>query len=514
MDNRAMSSSLILVVEDDPMQSKLASFLLEEAGHAVQIAESAERALDVLHWLVPDLILMDIELPGKDGLELTRELRGVPAHANTPIVAFTAYTDGPDVARAREAGCSGVISKPIDTAALVRQVGNYLEGGNAGGPDVRSDSGDLLAEMRNAFLAEGMEQCGTILKNLKENPGRGIERAQRVLGRWAKMGSTLGFPEISKQAQRAEVLLSAASPLFSRVPQAAGSQPDAMIRFIETVRRRFFAAARHKPSLPTAVIGGLRDVRIGLANFSEEEVERIRRAAIRSNVRVTMDPIIAESAENQNAYGAVIVNECGLSADAAQGRMQWTIPALFIGSRSSLEALSRLPSRAQDFLIAPWDAEEVLLHVHGLLARAAPAQPPRDSVRMPRRRPRVVIADDDPDLVALVSATLEAYGMECEIARSGLEALRAVRRGLPDAVILDVNMVDLDGFEVLKQLRQSLATIAIPVLLLTARTQESDIARGVGYGAADYVIKPFDSSDLVGRVDRIIASSSKPLVAR
>ncbi len=123
-----MASIQILVVEDNDMQSKLVSFLLEEAGHTVQVAESAEKALELLQSFLPDLILMDLQLPGKDGLELTRELRLNPVLGATPIIALTAYTDPTELARAREAGCNGNIAKPIDTATFARQVREYLSG--------------------------------------------------------------------------------------------------------------------------------------------------------------------------------------------------------------------------------------------------------------------------------------------------------------------------------------------------------------------------------------------------
>lgn len=83
--------------------------------------------------------------------------------------------------------------------------------------------------------------------------------------------------------------------------------------------------------------------------------------------------------------------------------------------------------------------------------------------------------------------------MDCDIATNGEQALDAVHRFPPDAIILDVNMFDLDGFEVLKRLRRNLITKEIPVLLLTARGQESDIARGFGSSADDYGVKPFQT---------------------
>jgi DNA-binding response OmpR family regulator len=138
--------------------------------------------------------------------------------------------------------------------------------------------------------------------------------------------------------------------------------------------------------------------------------------------------------------------------------------------------------------------------------------PTADPVHMQKRRSRILIADDDPDLVSLVWETLRQFGMDCDIARSGQQALEAVSRQRPDAILLDINMLDLDGFEILKKLRQNLSTKAIPVLLLTARNQESDIARGFECGADDYVVKPFHPWDLAKRLDKVIAAVGRPRV--
>jgi two-component system cell cycle response regulator len=133
-----MAGIQILLVDDNDMQSKLVSFLLKEEGHTVQIAGNLEKALEVLRSFSPNLILMDLQLPGKDGLELTRRLRQDPVQATTRIIALTAYTDPSDLQIAREAGCNGEISKPIDTATFGRLVGQYIDptgkGSCTGGP--------------------------------------------------------------------------------------------------------------------------------------------------------------------------------------------------------------------------------------------------------------------------------------------------------------------------------------------------------------------------------------------
>jgi CheY-like chemotaxis protein len=117
----------ILVVDDNPTNLKLVSEVLENAGYQVFKAENAESAVLVIERRVPDLILMDIALPGMDGLTLTRKLKAEAATREIQIVALTAFAMKGDDLRAREAGCDGYITKPIDTRTLPGQVGQYLK---------------------------------------------------------------------------------------------------------------------------------------------------------------------------------------------------------------------------------------------------------------------------------------------------------------------------------------------------------------------------------------------------
>jgi len=119
----------ILIVDDNATNLKLASEILEMEGHEVVRAMDAEQALQLLGNLRPDLILMDIGLPGMDGLTLTRQLKDVQALRGTPIVALSAFAMKGDEQKALAAGCDGYITKPIDTRAFPGQVSKFLRKG-------------------------------------------------------------------------------------------------------------------------------------------------------------------------------------------------------------------------------------------------------------------------------------------------------------------------------------------------------------------------------------------------
>ena len=117
---------LILLVEDNVTNQLLTSSVLEREGFQVALAGSSVEALDWLRVNTPDLILMDIQLPGLDGLALTRILKSTPERAAIPIVALTAHAMAGDREQAMAAGCVGYISKPIDTRSFGGEVSRFV----------------------------------------------------------------------------------------------------------------------------------------------------------------------------------------------------------------------------------------------------------------------------------------------------------------------------------------------------------------------------------------------------
>ena len=120
----------------------------------------------------------------------------------------------------------------------------------------------------------------------------------------------------------------------------------------------------------------------------------------------------------------------------------------------------------------------------------------------------VLVADDDEDILQLVSFRLERAGYTVVTAADGQQALAAARRHQPDLAVLDVMMPGLNGYEVTRQLRADPATAAIPVILLTARVQEADVSRGFEAGADDYLRKPFSPQELRSRVQALLSRRS------
>ncbi|HTP38092.1 MAG TPA: response regulator [Steroidobacteraceae bacterium] len=121
--------STVLVIDDNPVNLKLAAEVLQADGHEVIRADDAEQALALLAAHLPDLVLTDIALPGMDGLELTRRLKSDPRYRHLPVVALTASAMKGDEQRVLDAGCDAYIAKPLDTRQLSAQVARILARG-------------------------------------------------------------------------------------------------------------------------------------------------------------------------------------------------------------------------------------------------------------------------------------------------------------------------------------------------------------------------------------------------
>jgi CheY-like chemotaxis protein len=118
---------LVLLVEDNEANQLLARSVLEREGYRVEVAGAADEAREKLAERLPNLILMDVQLPGRDGLSLTRELKADPATTNIPVIALTAHAMTGDREQTIAAGCLGYIAKPIDTRTFGKQIREILE---------------------------------------------------------------------------------------------------------------------------------------------------------------------------------------------------------------------------------------------------------------------------------------------------------------------------------------------------------------------------------------------------
>ena len=123
---------------------------------------------------------------------------------------------------------------------------------------------------------------------------------------------------------------------------------------------------------------------------------------------------------------------------------------------------------------------------------------------------RIFVAEDDPATLELIITRLSVAGYATVYARDGLEAVQGILNSRPHGVILDVNMPHLDGFGVMRKLRDANALARMPVMVLTARNSPEDVRRAIQMGARDFLSKPFKDAQLLDRVARLLRAGAAP----
>ncbi len=121
--------------------------------------------------------------------------------------------------------------------------------------------------------------------------------------------------------------------------------------------------------------------------------------------------------------------------------------------------------------------------------------------------PRILAVDDEPNIVRLIQVNLERHGYQVETANNGAQALAKIKANRPDLLVSDVMMPEMDGFELLANVRRDPSLMDLPVIMLTAKAQDKDVLEGYKTGADMYLTKPFNPQELLAFVKRILSSN-------
>ena len=126
--------------------------------------------------------------------------------------------------------------------------------------------------------------------------------------------------------------------------------------------------------------------------------------------------------------------------------------------------------------------------------------------------PKILVVEDEKSIVRILSYNLEREGYQVMVVRDGEEAVEMARKELPDLILLDLMLPKMDGLEVCRQLRMTPKTAHLPIIMLTAKTQESDRIVGLEIGADDYIPKPFSPRELIARVKAVLRRSKRAVI--
>jgi len=414
----------VLVIEDDHLNMKLMRSLLGLGGYRMLEAGDAETGLRLAVEHKPDLILMDVQLPGLDGLSATRRLKENPELAAIPVIALTGLAMEGDREKALDAGCQDYISKPINTRSFLGSLGALLV------PEEKTTT----PEPEPGPFASFSRPYSRIL--VVDDDPMNVKLVTAILQK--------DRYECFKAFHGAEAL-----------EQVHTNHPDLI----------------------------LLDVMMPVMD-GYEVTRELKRDPLTAGIPIIM--ITALNGSEDKARGL----ECG--ADEFL-----TKPVNSAELRARVKSMLRLKQYRDQLLLRSRSAKSF-----------DPQAPPVITAGQGMRRQHVLLVEDSEKDLRLLSSQIQSQAYDVSVVQDGEEALQIILAGEIDLVLLDIFLPGMDGFDVCRKIKESAATRDIQVALITCLKDLEGKIKGMEIGADDYLVKPVDSRELTARIKALLAKKS------
>ncbi len=479
----AQSSLRVLLVDDDPSALILIHRYLTDAGHSVVQAAGGDEALRILLSEGPQIVITDWSMPKMDGLELCRAIRGHEGIPFAYVIVLTAHDGSSEqITQAFDAGADDYLCKPINRRELLARL--------HAGERIVSLHQTLERRHRelhrvNAEMAIAYSQLGEANEKLNR-----LVMTDELTGLINRREAMVRLSAYWAGAQRrgtplACILLDI--DRFKHCNDAYGHGVGDVV--LKEVARILRASARREESV--CRVGG-EEFLILCPHATQVEAavgaERIRRAIEANLVRVhgldlrmTISLGVAERTPHMQNHDDLL-----READHA----------LYAAKRSGRNAV-RLAGQIATGPILPEPTPE-----GGPLAALDPSPQGASA-----SNGEVLIVDDDPLFRSICRTALQTAGYSVVEAENGMVALDQLEQGLPDVVLMDTLMPELDGLECTRRIKKGIGTQCVPVIIAGPRNHSDDIIAALEAGADEYMIKPLDLHELVRRVRTMIRLS-------
>ncbi len=542
-----IKNDTVLIIDDNHNNLIVIENYLKESGFRTIIASSGEKALKRTKFIRPDIILLDVMMPGIDGFETCRRLKSEEATKDIPIIFMTALAETDDKIKAFSAGGVDYITKPAQKEEVLARVNTHLkikkcqlqlqdqyeQQLRAEELRIRNEELSRMDKVKDQFLANTSHELRTPLNGIIGIADSMIDGGTGQLTEEQKYNLSL----IGSSGRRLANLVNDVLD-FSKLkhhdlqlrlkPLDMRSATDVVLMLSQTFadKKKLQLVNRIPPDVPAV-------------KADENRVQQILHNLVGNAVKFTRQGTVSVSAWDIDEYLAITVSDTGTGipedklerifesfeqadgsiareyggtglglaitknlvelhggqiraeSDVGKGaRFTFTLPV----SKSKAEQTQLSDILENDVRIA-----EMCGNPQEIKYTEAPVKSADENV-VPERM--VLAVDDDPVNLQVLKNHLSSEYYSVTLAANGREALNAVENGQEfDIVLLDVMMPGMSGYEVCKRLRDMYPQNDLPVVMLTARNQVSDLVAGFNSGANDYLTKPFSKPELLARID-------------
>lgn len=458
---------LILVVDDTPTDALLLNKALSKAGFQMLVAHDGIKAVEMAVESTPDLILLDMTMPGRDGLETCRVLKAQPSTAAIPVIFVTAHSDSEHVVHAFAAGGFDYVTKPIRIDEVLARISVQLQ---------LREAEQNLAE-RNVQLESLSQQLAETNEELARQTR--VDSLTALLNRRAWDEAARLEYERSMRHNHVFSVLMLDVDFFKAFNDSQGHQAgdDCLRRIAQGIA----SACR-----TTDLVG-----RYGGEEFIVLAPE-------------TLSPAAALLAERirQTIWGIAIAHPA-----SPAGRVTVSI-GVAVSDQGPLHEVLRRADAA--LYTAKKCGRNLVYNSDGVILPTLPGAPqngPEASSGgegISRSVPSVLIVEDNPSNRMVYRACLAKEEYRVTEAENGEAALIAVAQDPPTVIIMDIMMPVMDGLECTKRLKADPQTRDIPVIIVSARNDAKDVLAGLDAGADEYLTKPIRTTELVVRVRSMV----------
>ncbi len=498
----------ILFVDDDPGIQAVASLALERVGgFQVKSCSSGREALKAAPEFMPDVILLDVTMPGMDGPETLATLKGIPQISNIPVVFLTANTQPDEIEAYKALGVVDVLAKPFDPMKLSEAVRAALKQYNSRG---ETDISAGLRELRDKYAEQVPLKIGQIDElwdRLKSGTfeEKLLKEMFLIAHSLSGSGDTFGFPLLSSAANRLELVL---KDVIKNGVTGTHDLAASISMLVEDVRR----------SAATMDAQGVSVVELK----TPETVKAVSRQGTDSRLIILMgnDPFLSRELSPQLGYfgyaaqtlsrpeglrdeisgaapSAIIADittdgskaACMGSIRALKEAGELCVPVIFISDSNDPEThLQTVRIGGEAFFSKPVDISRLIDKL--------------DSFRSPQDQEpyRVLIVDDEPILASHYELILKQANMITAVVTNPMEIMQPLSEFRPELILMDMYMPEYNGMELAKMIRQKETFVSIPIVFLSSEKDIEKQLTAMSLGGDDFLTKPIKASHLISSV--------------